>query len=380
MRRRAFVFLLGTLGLASCQSSEPGPTVRLNQLPSSGTVRTNSESGPVAILLPLTGRMAEIGQSMLKAAQLALSVPGSPTLIVKDTGGSPEQAARVAAEAINEGAKMLLGPVTSAETAMVSPVARRAGVPELAFTNDQSQSRLGVWTLGITPGQQVRRLVEAVNAASRGPIAALLPDNDFGRAMASELTRILAEEGRPEPIIRMYGPGQRSIADAVDAVAAMNVPGQTPAFNALLLGAVGGPLRAIAQALDRAHIDRADVQILGPGLWIDPASGSGVLEGAWFALPDPDRRRAFIRDFAAKYKEGPSPVADLANDAASIARVLGPQGRMDTSGLTQAAGFAGVDGWFRLLPDGQVRRSLALFAIDRNGHAEKIAAAAAAAS
>ena len=37
-------------------------------------------SGQVAILLPLSGKLAEIGKPMLRAAQLALSVPGSPTL------------------------------------------------------------------------------------------------------------------------------------------------------------------------------------------------------------------------------------------------------------------------------------------------------------
>ena len=35
--------------------------------------------------------------------------------------------------------------------------------------------------------------------------------------------------------------------------------------------------------------------------------------------------------------------------------------------LTQPAGFVGADGWFALLPDGQVRRALAVFAIERGG-------------
>ena len=35
--------------------------------------------------------------------------------------------------------------------------------------------------------------------------------------------------------------------------------------------------------------------------------------------------------------------------------------------LTQPAGFVGADGWFALLSDGQVRRALAVFAIERGG-------------
>ncbi|MEJ0048589.1 MAG: hypothetical protein WDN04_22630 [Rhodospirillales bacterium] len=48
-------------------------------------------AGPprVALLLPLTGPKADLAQSMLKAAQLALAAPGSPVLDVQDTGGDP---------------------------------------------------------------------------------------------------------------------------------------------------------------------------------------------------------------------------------------------------------------------------------------------------
>ena len=61
---------------------------------------------------------------MLHAAQLALDGPGAPPLDVKDTGGTPEGAAAAAQSAIAEGAGLILGPLTSPETAAVAPVAR----------------------------------------------------------------------------------------------------------------------------------------------------------------------------------------------------------------------------------------------------------------
>ena len=137
----------------------------------------------VAILLPLSGPRADIGQAMLHAAQLALDGPGAPPLDVKDTGGTPDGAAAAAQAAIAEGAGLILGPLTSPETAAVAPVARAANVAVLAFTNDPSQAQPGVWTLGITPGQQVRRLVAAAQAQGKSQFAALLPDTDFGHAM-----------------------------------------------------------------------------------------------------------------------------------------------------------------------------------------------------
>src|ERR1019366_9304855 len=155
---RAFVLLLGTLGLAACGAKDTGAPTAINQPhgQAAGTTPTPgpAAAGPVAILLPLSGKMAEIGKPMLWGAQLALSIPGAPILDVKDTDGTPEGAARAAQQAIEGGARIILGPLTSAETARVAPIAQRAAVPVLAFTNDQGQAQPGGWTLGITPGQQ----------------------------------------------------------------------------------------------------------------------------------------------------------------------------------------------------------------------------------
>jgi ABC-type branched-subunit amino acid transport system substrate-binding protein len=322
-------------------------------------------TGPVAILLPLTGKLADLGKPMLQAAQLALSYPGSPILEVKNTQGTPEGAAQAAREAIDDGARLILGPVTSAETAQVAPIARRAGVPVLAFTNDNLQAQAGVWTLGITPGQQVRRLLGAVRDTQKGPVAALLPDNEFGRAIGDELTRAVAAESQPAPFVRMVGPGKDEIVLAVNELAALATPDQPPPFGAILLGSVGADLRVFARAFADAKIDREQVQILGPALWGSPASGSAALVGAWYAAPRSDARGDLVREYTAKYREPPPPLADLANDAGSIARVLAAQGRMNAAGLTQPAGFTGVDGWLGLLPDGQVRRGLAVFRVER---------------
>lgn len=319
----------------------------------------------MAILLPLSGGLADIGKPMLRAAQLALSVPGSPILDIKDTGGTPAGAAQAATDAIAGGAQVILGPVTSTETAQVAPIARRAGVPVLAFTNDQTQSQPGVWTLGITPGQQIRRLLGAVRETGHEPVAGLLPDNDFGKAMGDELTRVAAVEGQQAPFVRMIGPGKDNIVAAVNELAGMAGQDQPLPYGAILLGSTGNDLKIFAAALAEAKINRAKVQILGPALWVDPASGSSVMVGAWFAMPDPDERRQLIRDYTAVYKEAPPPRADLASDAASIARVLAQRGGMNSAGLTQPAGFSGVDGWVGLLPDGQVRRGLAVFRVDR---------------
>lgn len=291
----------------------------------------------------------------------------------------------------------MLGPLTSAETASVAPVARGAGIPVLAFTNDASQSQPGVWPLGISPDQQIKRLVASAEAHGKTAFAALLPDSDFGRALAAALTRATQTAGLQMPNIRLHGPGMAAITAATrdlsdyanrrgpidakvkaaralgtsegrrEAQDLVKTPIPPPSFDVLLLADTGDSLQEIAAVLPYYDVDRSSVQIIGPALWADPASGSEAIRGAWYAAPDNASRSDFERDYAAKFGASPPPLADLAFDAASVAKVIiGPAGG-DVGLLTQPGGFVGTDGWFALTPDGQVKRGLAVFRIERAG-------------
>jgi hypothetical protein len=87
-----------------------------------------------------------------------------------------------------------------------------------------------------------------------------------------------------------------------------------------------------------------------------------MLDGAWFAAPDPASRVGFVEAYAARYGAGVPGLADLAFDAASIARATAGAGYAE-SAITAPQGFPGADGLLALEPDGQVRRALAVFEI-----------------
>src|SRR3954453_12065065 len=218
MRQRAFLFLLCVLTLSGCGEQFSGRYGPGNQFGPGGAGPLGMADGnrsisgqKVAILLPLTGPLADRGRDLLQAAQLATQNGAGPMLDVMDTGGTPAGAAAAAQSAITAGDSLILGPLTSAETASVAPVARGANIPVLAYTNDSSQSQPGVWILGITPAQQIRRLVAAAQAQGKTQFVALLPGTDFGRAMAAGLTKAIEANGLPPATVRMHSPGMASI-------------------------------------------------------------------------------------------------------------------------------------------------------------------------
>jgi len=238
-----------------------------------------------------------------------------------------------------------------------------------------------------------------VTTRGKNRFAGLLPENEFGRAMGNALVQSANAAGAPTPQVRFYEGGNQAVAAAVrdiadyahrrapldaqikEARASHDAAGRRkaaelsrqgvspPPFDALLLADTGERLAWLSSFLPYYDIDREDVRVLGPALWADSAARSGAeLAGAWYAAPDPSARAAFADAYAGKFGAAPPGLADLAYDAASIARVLAESGSgYSTSALTRPEGFAGTDGLLALQPDGTVRRGLALFEIQRGG-------------
>ncbi|HVZ09409.1 penicillin-binding protein activator [Rhodopila sp.] len=401
MRSRAYSLLVFVLVLGGCTAGAPqygyqtsGAASRAGgpvSMAAPGGMPGPLEGGQrVALLAPMTGPRADLGQVLKQAALLVL--PES-NLDVIDTGGTASGAASAAQAAIAHGSRVIIGPLTSSETAAVAPIAKQAGVPVLAFTNDPAQSQPGVWPLGVTPGQQVRRLVAAAQGQGKTSFAALLPESDFGHAMGTALSQAVQTAGLPPPVIRMHGAGMQAISTAtrdlsgyasrrgpIDArirqareagtaegrkeareLGRSSIP--PPSFNVLLLADTGEALSEIASVLPYYDVDRSAVQIIGPAIWSSPASGSAAVSGAWYAAPDASSRSALEQGFSAKYGVPAPPLADLAFDAASIARLMLHGNGADTGVLTQPAGFVGADGWIAFSADGHVRRGLAVYKI-----------------
>jgi hypothetical protein len=268
-------------------------------------------------------------------------------------------------------------------------------VDVLAFTNDDSVAAPGIWPLGITPGQQVQRVMQAAAGGGHTAVAALLPDNVFGHSLGAA---IQAQPGGTSAAITFYESGFSGLNDAVrslsdfadrgeglmaqikaaqdlntaagraQALALQHQPIPPPSFNALFIG-TGEPdeLAEIATLLPYYSVPAPPVQLLGPALWANVAAAmasKGVYIGAIYAAPDPAAAASFDAKYQGAYGSAPPAIADVAFDAAAIAKVAAGAG---SGALTDPAGFTGTDGVLQLQPDGHVARGLAVFQVESGG-------------
>lgn len=387
------------------------PTVPLTPRPEAAPITK------VAILLPLSGPQAGLGQALLNAAQIALFslADDSFALLPVDTRGTPDGAVAAVRTALDDGANLILGPVFSAAVAAATPLAREAGVQMVSFSNDRSVAGNGVYVMGFTPETQIGRITAF--AASRGirHIAAILPDGTYGDRVEETLRATAAATGvgladivrypvadtqTLTPIIRRlanYDARHRLLLEERQKYEGKTDPGSLQAlkqlqhldtlgdvdFDAVLIPEGGAALHAIAPLLAFYDIDPRKVRMLGTTQWDDPSVATEPsLVGAWFPAAPPAARRAFEDIYNKTYGEAPSRIAALAYDATALAAVLvrrrGAASRMAAGGrlpppappsvvtvdaLTAASGFAGVDGIFRPLPSGLVERGLAVMEV-----------------
>ncbi len=346
----------------------------------------------LALLLPLSGPNAAVAVAMQQAATLAAAAPGAPPLDIRDTGGDPARAAAAAQAAIAAGDLMILGPLTAEETQAAATVAVPANIPVLSFSSDPNVAAPGVWVLGITAGQQMRRLVTAARAEGRQHLAALLPEGAFGDAMQTALTDAATQAGFDPPNVQRGGGDAsadaalksltdyeshrgeveeriRAMRDSTDPASRQQAavlaaqPSAPPPFDTLVLAANGESLRRLADKLGQYDVTAPQVRLLGPAFWAAGAAHMHKLAGGWYALPDPSQRNAFATAFQAKYGVSPPTIADIAFDATLIGRSLAQDNDFSAGALTKQDGFSGVDGALVLLPTGHVQRALAIYQI-----------------
>jgi len=336
----------------------------------------------VALLVPLSGANAELGQAMLDAAELALFEASDDrlTLLPRDTGGTAEGAANAARAVVGEGARLILGPLLAAEVQAVKPLARDAHLNIIAFSTVTELAGGNTFLIGFLPRQEVVR--EVGQARDRGVtrFAALAPDSPYGHLMADALRDVASASGATTTRVEFYDPRAGDTAPAVQrlmpggaAAAGVAAAAVAPlSFDALLLPEGGARLKQLAREVKAAEADAKPVQLLGSGLWDVPDIGTEpALAGGWFAAAPPEARRVFAQHFQAVYGRDPPRLASLGYDAAALAGVLSRS--TDAEPFSQQAilnpsGFTGVDGLFRFTPSGLVQRGLAVLEVEPQGN------------
>jgi len=377
-RRLGSVFSMRSLAiagaaglLAGCQivpktepvTAPPPPAQTQQPTPGATPLPSDETRHRVALLLPMSGDTAAVGQSLANATTMALLDTNASNLRITtyDTARGAGEAAR---QAIADGNRLILGPLLSGNVAPVQAQARPAQVPAISFSNDTSVAAADVFLMGHVPEQSIRRTVRYARAQGSNAFAALVPSGDYGARSYDALESAIGEFGGRIVGVERYARGNTSILGAAQRLRA------TGGYDTVLIA--DGARLALQAAGELKRSGAQGTQLLGTELWSGEAAltRSPEANGALFSAVSDDRFRRFAESYEARFGIKPYRIATLGYDAVLLTLRIARDWQVGTvfpvGELFDRGGFLGVDGAFRFGRNGIAERALEVRQVSGN--------------
>ena len=372
--------VLGTaiLGLSACSTPKrPPPKIEAAPPPVVVALPPVVPVAPVqhkvALLVPVTGENAAVGQSIANAANMALLDSGNASvkLTVYDTAPGAAQAAN---RALGDGASVFLGPLLAPDVRVAVPLAAAHGVPVISFSNDATLAP-GAYVMGFQPGESIARVVAFARSKGVERFAALIPAGAYGQRASTAFVKSVQASGGKVTAIETFVRDRkkllvsvRRITDYETRVAKTAQAGMVRqdgtiapvanrlapvAFQALLIADSGNVASAFLPALAQYGVGNTNVRLLGPELWNSEPGIARIpaLKGAWFASVPDGRFAQLSARYVTRFGGAPSRLASLGYDAVLLVNSVGTRWALGQPfprrALDDEDGYAGIDGIFR---------------------------------
>lgn len=348
--------LLAGCAVVPKTTAPAAPPARVEQAPVTTPRDTAPPSGEarhrIALLVPLSGENEAVGRAMANAALMALIDTEASDLRITnyDTAGA-DGPGGAAAQAVQDGNALILGPLLGENIGPVLASARPRDVPVISFSNNTELAGSGAYILGIGPDQSVARSIRYARGQGARTFAALIPEGEYGARAEAAFRDSVAGVGGEIGAVERYARGNTSIVSA-----ARRVKGRAP--DAVYVA--DGPEWAARAARELG----SGIQIIGSELWAGDAEVAALptLRGAIFSAVSDTRYRQFADSYRARFGEAPYRVATLGYDAVLLTLNVGEKWPYDRPfphrALLDEDGFLGLDGPLRFARNGAVRRAL----------------------
>ncbi|MCZ8322104.1 MAG: penicillin-binding protein activator [Novosphingobium sp.] len=355
--RRNIVMLGAVVLIAGCKvipKGTPTPAPLPDDRPTDA-LPADQQRHRIALLVPLSGPNAAVGESFANATTMALLDTNAQSIRITtyDTAGG---AAAAATRAVRDGNKLILGPLQGEEVAPVATVARSARVPLISYASDSTVAARDVFVMGTVPASSLGRTVGYARGRGITRFAILTPNGDYGARARVAFDQAVVAAGGTVVASEGY---DRANPSVISAARRLKTKG---GFEAVLIA--DGARFAVLAAPQLKAAGTAGPRILGTELWSGEAAigSTPALRGSWFAAISDSRFKAFADSYQSRFGSLPHRVATQGYDSVlltiRIARDWRPGTPFPTARLVDSGGFLGLDGPFRFTSNGLIERAL----------------------
>ena len=153
-----------------------------------------NEKIKIGLLVPLTGKNSEIGQSIIKSTQLAINKIDNPFLeiIPKDTESNPDTTLKSATELAELGVKIIIGPVFNDNLKYLNKL---KDVTFLSFTNKNNNNSSNIISAGVNATSQLKSIKKFLEINEIKKTIFLIPDlkykEEVNKAISNSKIKII---------------------------------------------------------------------------------------------------------------------------------------------------------------------------------------------
>ncbi len=363
---------------------------------------TDDAAHRMAVLLPLSGANAATGRAIKTSIEAAIlqRAPQSLSVSFFDTGANTATAIN---SALGQNPEIIVGPVFAADARMLRTM-KPSEMPAISFTSDATAIGDGVMTMALMPTNGVEAIVREISADHSRGMVILAPETNSGRLMASAARAAAtnydipvsgvvfyrekdtdsiknaanaaalyqarsAANTRAREILsdiltteRLTAIEKSSLSRQLDKISKSETIGRLP-YDAVLMLGTGDDAKSLVSFLRYYGVGARDARLYGTAMWDGANIDTDLtLSGAKYpalAVMNP----SFVNLYEQITASAPTRLASFGYDAANLAIGMIYSNKSNAAYLLDPSGYVGMDGLFRLTPNGASQRALRIVEI-----------------
>ncbi len=359
--------------------------------------RYRSDKLKVALLVPLSGPIKPVGESILNVAQMSIfyNKKKNMTLMVYDTNGTTFGAVKAMKKAIKDGIDVVIGPLFMSETKAIQNLAKNNGILIFSLSNEQELLNSdNIFVTGYIIEQEIQTLITYMMENDTYNYVALMPNTSFGATINKVLREIIT--GKDGLLIKtdFYEHNDKNLMRKINELVSFYEIPKTLYDNfekkkleqklsgsqeelefkisddekiyphSIFIAEGGKNAEQIANLLFVIQKGDKKIQLIGTtkldgddNVLFNPYLNDTIFVGA-----NPKKYEKFSKNYYEIYHSKPLKITSMVYDLVNILddvydRIDGVYIPNKTK-LLNPYGFDGIDGRFRFLPNGLVERRL----------------------
>ena len=352
----------------------------------------NSSILKIGVLLPLSGKFQDIGESFLKAIQLALFDISNENIKIypKDSKGNPLDAYQSAKEFEEQGIKIVIGPIFYESLERLGEVNK---ITFISFTNKTKEIPKNTIAFGINIESQINALEKYFNKIKVSKTLLLSPKSEFiyqsesvakkdvlkfyrtysydanSKKITGEIKKITKYRERKKDLERRIKILEKSDLykdkNELKKLEQMHTLGKVN-FDSVVVIDFGERLKSVLSSFMFSDVSSNEVNFFTINQWFDETLfNENALQNLHFPTIDFDNLKKFKKKYLATFKEEPNKVSILAYDALGLIYYcwLNNNGQFTASQLYNKNGFKGLHGEF-VIKDNLSQHKLNIYKIN----------------